>query len=53
MCNDKDGNQWTGFHQRMEQLLMLGIGLGLMEIQVPRNLWEAFPGGMPYVVFKK
>lgn len=49
-CNDKDGSQWTGSHQRMEQLCQLGIGLGLAEWQLPREMWAILPGGMPYVV---
>ena len=49
-CNDKDGHQWTDFHQRMEQLFQLGIGLKLAKWQMPRQMWAMFPGGMPYVV---
>lgn len=49
-CVTKDGKQWTGLHLRMEQLLAVSIGLGLMKIQMPRELWRAFPGGMPYIV---
>jgi hypothetical protein len=49
-CNDRDGEQWTGFHQRVEQLFALGIGLGLASWQLPREMWEVLPGGMPYVV---
>jgi len=49
-CNDKHGNQWTGFHQRMEQLFQLGIAIGKVESQLPREMWSALPGGMPYYV---
>jgi hypothetical protein len=49
-CNDKHGNQWTGLHQRMEQLFQLGIGIGKVEAQLPRKMWAALPGGMPYYV---
>lgn len=48
-CMDKDGLQW-GEHRQMEQLFQLGIGLGLAKWQLPREMWAAFPGGMPYVV---
>ena len=49
-CNDKNGNQWTGEHRTMEQLFLLGIALGIAEFQLPREVWGAFPGGMPYIV---
>lgn len=49
-CNDKDGKQWTGLHQVMEQLVLLGIGIGKVKFQIPREMWKAFPGGMPYFV---
>lgn len=47
-CNDKHGNQWTGLHQRMEQLFQLGIGVGKVKNLMPREMWDALPGGMPY-----
>ena len=49
-CNDKHGNQWTGLHQRMEQLFQLGIGIGKVQCQIPREMWSVLPGGMPYCV---
>lgn len=49
-CNDKHGNQWTGLHQRMEQLFQLGIGVGKVKSLMPREMWGALPGGMPYYV---
>ena len=49
-CNDRDGVQWTGFHVRMDQLFTLGIALGLVDWQLPRDMWGMLPGGMPYVV---
>jgi hypothetical protein len=33
----------------MEQLFTLGIALGLAQWQLPRDMWDIFPGGMPYV----
>jgi len=51
-CMDRHGNQWTGLHQIMEQLFVLGIALGLVEYQLPRELWSSLPGGMPYIVVK-
>ena len=47
-CNDKHGNQWTGLHQRMEQLFLLGIGIGKVKLCLPRDMWAMLPGGMPY-----
>jgi hypothetical protein len=47
-CYDKHGNQWTGMHQRMEQLFQLGIGVGAVKCLLPREIWKALPGGMPY-----
>lgn len=49
-CNDKHGNQWTGFHQTMEQLFQLGIAIGKVECLLPREIWHVLPGGMPYYV---
>jgi hypothetical protein len=42
--------QWTDFHQRMEQLFQLGIGINRVKCLLPRELWKALPGGMPYYV---
>ncbi len=47
-CIDKDGHQW-GEHRNMEQLFVLGIAIKKAEFQLPRELWSALPGGMPYV----
>lgn len=49
-CNDRHGNQWTGLHLRMEQLFQLGIGIGKVQSCLPRELWSALPGGMPYYI---
>jgi hypothetical protein len=51
-CDDRNGVQWTGLHLRMEQLFCLGIGLDLVAWALPRDMWAALPGGMPYVVVK-
>lgn len=48
-CFDKNDEQWTGLHQTMDMLFQLGIGLGMASWLGGRELWEAFPGGMPYV----
>ena len=49
-CNQENGTQWTGFHRSMEQLFCLGIGLGFVESQLPKELWSILPGSMPYYV---
>ncbi|MBU1149024.1 hypothetical protein KKI23_02940 [Patescibacteria group bacterium] len=49
-CNDRHGNQWTGLHRIMELLFLLGIAIGKVEYQMPREMWSALPGGMPYLV---
>lgn len=51
-CNTKDGVQW-GEHNNMEELLCLGIATEQAEILMPREMWSAFPGGMPYFEVKE
>lgn len=50
MCNDKNGNQWTGLHQSMDELVALGNATGKLSFQLPREMWDVLPGGMPYLV---
>lgn len=49
-CQDRNDVQWTGLHQTVGELFTLGIGLGEVSYLLPRELWSAFPGGMPYLV---
>lgn len=51
-CQDANDVQWTGLHQTMDALFVLGIGLGLAAWLLPRDMWSVLPGGMPYVVVK-
>ncbi len=51
-CQDANDEQWTGLHRTMDALFVLGIGLGLAEWLMPRDMWSVLPGGMPYVVVK-
>lgn len=44
----KDETFW-GDQQDAECLICLAIGLNLTKFQLPKFLWEAFPGGVPYV----
>lgn len=48
-CMDKGGGQWTGMHPTMDKLFMLGIAAGKARFLLPREMWGALPGGMPYV----
>lgn len=50
MCEDKDGELWTGVHAVVDELVTLGIATGKMSFLLPRENWEAFPSGLPYVV---
>ena len=49
MPMDKDGNQW-GEQVHAGDLIALGNALGLVEIPVPRDMWNILPGGVPYIV---
>ena len=49
-CTDKNGRQWTGFHQSMEKLFLLGIGIKKVSMPMPKELWKALPGGVPYFI---
>jgi len=49
LCNDKDGNQWTGLQAIMQELVCLGIAIGKVKYTIPKETWAALPGGMPYV----
>ncbi len=51
-CVTKEGEQWTDFHEIMEQLFAMGNALDLCEYQLPRKMWPMMPGGVPYVVVK-
>jgi len=50
-CMDKNGRQW-GEHRDIDELICLGLATGLVEFSMPRDMWEALPGGMPYFVVK-
>lgn len=51
-CMDKKGDQWTGSHRTMEQLFVLGIAADKAQWLLPKDMWPALPGGLPYVVIK-
>lgn len=47
-CFDKYGHQWTGLHQVMEKLFLLGIAINKVELLASKEMWSVLPGGMPY-----
>jgi len=49
-CNNKDGEQWTGFHRIMEKLFVIGMACDKVQCLLPQSLWKALPGSMPYYV---
>lgn len=49
-CYRKDGTQWTDFHKDMEELFCLGIAIGKVKSQLPKEMWQVLPGGVPYYV---
>lgn len=46
-CQDRNGEQWTGLHQAMEQLICLGIAAGSAS-WLMRDMADILPGGIPY-----
>jgi len=49
MCMRADGEQWTGLHRTQEHLACMAIALGLGAwVPEQRELWEVFPGSVPY-----
>ena len=45
----QDGVHW-GEHRHIDILLCLGIAIGKARTQMPREMWDLFPGGLPYFV---
>jgi len=48
-CYTKSEEHW-GEHQNMEQLFLLGLAVKMVRLLLPREMWGALPGGMPYYV---
>ena len=46
MLNELDDT----FKEDMEQLMLLGIAAGWLKYLLPRELWPALSGGVPYLV---
>lgn len=49
-CTDRHGELWTGMQLTVAKLFALGEAAGLVQCQLPREVWAALPGGMPYYV---
>ena len=50
LCENKDGEQWTGLQRTMQELMVMAVGLELMSYCLPREVWPVLPGGVPYVI---
>lgn len=48
-CLRADSVHW-GEHPDMERLFALGLGIGVVVEPLPREIWNALPGSMPYYV---
>lgn len=46
-CMTKTGEQW-GEQMNVEQLMVLGLATNKVKLCLPRGLWDALPGGVPY-----
>lgn len=51
-CEDRHGDLWTGMQSTVAMLFALGIGIGMVDLLLPREMWASLPGGMPYYVIK-
>lgn len=49
-CEDENHHQWTGMQTIMDHLFALGISIGKCNYLLPREVWGALPGGMPYII---
>ena len=52
MCVTKDDVQWTGMHQIMEELVLMGIASDQASFTLPKEMWAVLPGQMPYITVK-
>lgn len=48
-CRDRNGILWTDSDPIIEQLVVMGIGLGLVRYGFPRIMWYLLPDGLPYL----
>ena len=45
---DINGTQWTGVHQTVEKLILLGLAIGKVAFTVPREYWSVLPKKAPF-----
>ncbi|MBM6866664.1 hypothetical protein H6A66_16095 [Bacteroides caecigallinarum] len=48
MCENKDGDLWTGFQTEQEKLALLGMATHVLMPLLPIEESHILPGGMPY-----
>jgi len=46
-CIDSEGEQW-GDQSSVDELICLGVAIGKVSFPMPREMWSALPGGVPY-----
>ena len=46
-CMTEKNEHW-GEHMDMQRLFLLGEALGYVRCPLPKQMWTALPGGMPY-----
>jgi hypothetical protein len=49
-CIDRNRVQWADLHDTVDRLITLGSAVGKVSFMLPREMWTALPGGMPYFV---
>ena len=53
LCENKDGDLWTGMQRTCQELVVMAVGLNLMSYCLPREVWPVLPGGVPYVIINQ
>lgn len=48
-CEDKHGTLWTGDHQIVELLVLMGIAIDKVKFCFDKEFWEILPGSVPYI----
>jgi hypothetical protein len=49
---DYNGVVWTEKPAHVEQIMLLGMGIGLIEYCLPRDMWNLLPQSVPYFRIK-
>lgn len=48
LCATESGEQW-GEQPTVNELVCLGLAVGMVSYPMPREMWPTLPGGVPYV----